>query len=62
MWGGHAWQVRRARAYNGPNGFWGPSPQWGPGAARAPGQGISGAKPPKAGNLLAFGAQPKQQI
>jgi len=29
MWGGHAWQVRGARAYNGGLG---PSPQWGLGA------------------------------
>jgi len=52
MWGGHAWRARGARAYNGvwgraPSGVQGQSP-W------------SGAKPPEADNLLAFGAQRKQ--
>jgi len=52
MWGGHAWRACGAQAYNG---AWGrnPSGVWEPG---------SGGKAPEAENLLAFGAQWKQQI
>jgi len=57
MWGGHAWPACGARAYNG---IWGGAPAGSMG--RASGQGVREAKPPEAENLLAFGAQRKQQI
>ena len=53
MPGGHAWRARRAL-----------EPHWGPGAETLVSQGAAGVrgKAPEAENLLAVGAQWKQQI
>jgi len=54
-WDEHAWRARGARAYYGDLGR---SPQWGPEAE--PLVRESGATPPEAEHLLAFGAKRKQ--
>jgi len=53
MWGGQAWRARGTRTYNG---VWGEAP------SGVQGQGVRGQSSLEAENLLAFGAQPKEQI